>query len=138
MARAAAERGLIVQLRMMLLMADADPKRWVAGTVVASLVLAGLDTLGVAAMVPLTQLLTGDTSSPVIQWISDVFDTSQLSTLIPIVAGFIALVFIVKSAASIWFRWWLLAARRGSPHSPQQSWRGDTHSLRTSIIGRAA
>jgi ABC-type multidrug transport system fused ATPase/permease subunit len=108
MARAAAERGLIVQLRMMLLMADADPSRWVVGTVVASLVLAGLDTLGVAAMVPLTQLLTGDTSSPFIEWISDVFGTSQLSTLIPLVAGFIALVFIVKSAGAIWFRWWLL------------------------------
>jgi ABC-type multidrug transport system fused ATPase/permease subunit len=108
MARAAAERGLIVQLRMMLLMADADPSRWVVGTVVASLVLAGLDTLGVAAMVPLTQLLTGDTSSPFIEWISDLFGTSQLSTLIPLVAGFIALVFIVKSAGAIWFRWWLL------------------------------
>lgn len=108
MARPAAERGLIVQLRMMLLMADANPSRWVVGTVVASLVLAGLDTLGVAAMVPLTQLLTGDTSSPFIEWISDLFDTSQLSTLIPIVAGFIAFIFIVKSAGAIWFRWWLL------------------------------
>lgn len=108
MVRAARERSLTSQLRMMLDMAGADPTRWVVGTVAASLVLAGLDTLGVAAMVPLTQLLTGDTSSPFVEWISGVFGTTQLSTLIPIVAGFITLVFIAKSAGAIWFRWWLL------------------------------
>lgn len=108
MVRAARERSLTSQLRMMLDMAGADPTRWVVGTVAASLVLAGLDTLGVAAMVPLTQLLTGDTSSPFVEWIEDVLGTTQLSTLIPIVAGFITLVFVVKSAGAIWFRWWLL------------------------------
>lgn len=108
MARAARERGLIEQLRMMLDMAGADPKRWVFGTVAASLVLAALDTLGVAAMVPLTQLLTGNTSTPVVEWISDLLGTTELSTLLPVVAGFITLVFIGKSVGAIWFRWWLL------------------------------
>lgn len=108
MARAARERGLTEQLQMMLEMAGADAKRWVFGTVLASLVLAGLDTLGVAAMVPLTQLLTGNTSSPFVEWISEVLGTDQLSTLIPVVAGFITLVFIAKSAGALWFRWWLL------------------------------
>ncbi|MGR0218613.1 ABC transporter ATP-binding protein [Agromyces sp. ZXT2-6] len=108
MARAKRERRLSDQLRMMLVMADADPRRWVVGTVVASLVLAALDTLGVAAMVPLTQLLTGDMSSPFVEWFSDLLGTSELSTLIPVAAGFITLVFVAKSAGAIWFRWWLL------------------------------
>ena len=108
MARAARERGLTEQLRMMLDMAGADPKRWVFGTVAASLVLAALDTIGVAAMVPLTQLLTGDTDSWFAQWISGVLGTSELSTLIPVVAGFITFVFIAKSIGAIAFRWWLL------------------------------
>ena len=74
---------------MMLDMAGADPKRWVIGTVGASLVLAALDTIGVAAMVPLTQLFTGDTDNWFVQWISGVLGTTELSTLIPVVAGLI-------------------------------------------------
>ncbi|KRE25832.1 ABC transporter ATP-binding protein [Agromyces sp. Soil535] len=108
MARAERERSLSEQLRMMLAMAGADPARWVFGTIAASLVLAGLDTLGVAAMVPLTQLLTGDTDSWFVTWISETLGTTELSTLIPVVALFITLVFIVKSIGSIIFRWWLL------------------------------
>ena len=70
MARSRRERSLTAQLRMMLDMAGADPKRWIVGTVAASLVLAALDTLGVAAMVPLTQLITGDTDSWFVEWLS--------------------------------------------------------------------
>lgn len=108
MARARRERSLTAQLRMMLHMAAADPKRWIIGTVAASLVLAALDTIGVAAMVPLTELLTGDTDSWFIEWISGVLGTTELSTLIPVVAAFITLVFILKSVGAIVFRWWLL------------------------------
>lgn len=108
MARARRERGLIEQLRMMLDMAGADPKRWIIGTVAASLVLAALDTIGVAAMVPLTQLLTGDTDNWFVEWISDRLGTTELSTLIPVVAAFITVVFILKSVGAIIFRWWLL------------------------------
>ncbi|WP_306895273.1 ABC transporter ATP-binding protein [Agromyces albus] len=89
-------------------MAGADPKRWLIGTVAASLVLAALDTIGVAAMVPLTQLLTGDTESWFVEWLSEQLGTTDLSTLIPVVAAFITLVFILKSVGAIAFRWWLL------------------------------
>ena len=69
MAQSRRERSLTAQLRMMLDMAGADPKRWIIGTVAASLVLAALDTIGVAAMVPLTQLITGDTDSWFVEWL---------------------------------------------------------------------
>src|SRR5215207_6400478 len=108
MSRSRRERSLTAQLRMMLDMAGADPKRWLAGTVAASLVLAALDTIGVAAMVPLTQLFTGDTDSWSVEWISQTLGTTELSTLIPVVAVFITLVVIVKSVGAIGFRWWLL------------------------------
>ncbi|MRX43688.1 ABC transporter ATP-binding protein [Agromyces kandeliae] len=108
MARIARERSLTSQLRMMLDMAGADPKRWVFSTVGASLALAALDTIGVAAMVPLTQLFTGDTSNWFVQWISGALGTEELSTLIPVVAAFITLVFLVKSVGAIAFRWSLL------------------------------
>ncbi|MGR0318704.1 ABC transporter ATP-binding protein [Agromyces sp. ZXT2-3] len=109
MARARVGGGLIAQLRLMLHMADVDPKRWLAGTVAASVVLAALDTLGVAAMVPLTQLATGgDLDTGALGWISDVVGTTDRSVLIPVVAMFVAVVFIVKSIGAIAFRWWLL------------------------------
>jgi len=108
MARGERERGLTGQLRLMLEMAGADPTRWVVGTVGASLILAALDTIGVAAMIPLTQLFTGDTDNWFVEWISDVLGTDQLSTLIPIIASLITVVFIVKSIGAIAFRWWLL------------------------------
>jgi ATP-binding cassette, subfamily B, bacterial PglK len=103
------QRRLTDQLRMMLDMAGADPSRWIVGTIVASLVLAGLDMLGVAAMVPLTQLITsGVPDSGVVATVADVVGTTELQTLILVVAGFVAVVFIGKSIASIAFRWWLL------------------------------
>jgi ATP-binding cassette, subfamily B, bacterial PglK len=109
MAQRERERGLTEQLRMMLAMAGAHPTRWVFGTIAASIVLAGLDMLGVAAMVPLTQLATGsDPDSGVLAAISDRLGTSDPATLIPIVAGFVAVVFIGKSIGAIAFRWWLL------------------------------
>ena len=108
MARGGRERSLTAQLRMVLGMAGAEPKRWVIGTVGASLLLAALDTIGVAAMVPLTQLLTGDTESWLVERISQTLGTTELSTLIPAVAVLITIVFIVKSIGALAFRWWLL------------------------------
>lgn len=108
MARNGRDRRLTAELRTLLDMAGADPKRWIVGTVGASLVLAALDTIGVAAMVPLTQLLTGDTDNWFVEWLSARLGTTELSTLIPVMAAFIALVFILKSIGAIMFRWWLL------------------------------
>ena len=109
MAQAQRERGLTDQLRLMLAMAGAHPTRWVVGTVAASIILAGLDMLGVAAMVPLTQLITsGLPETGPLATLAGVLGTTDLSTLILVVAGFVAVVFIGKSIASIAFRWWLL------------------------------
>ncbi|GLI27351.1 ABC transporter ATP-binding protein [Agromyces rhizosphaerae] len=109
MARAEERPGLTGQIRMLLSLAGASGKRWLVGTVGASVVLAALDTLGVAAMVPLTQLATGaDTDEGTLGTISDFFGTDDPGTLIPIVAGFVALFFIAKSIGSLAFRWWLL------------------------------
>lgn len=108
MARGRRDRSLIAQLRLMLVMADAAPRRWVSGTVAASLILAALDTIGVAAMVPLTQLMTGDTGGWFVTWISDLLGTSDLGVLIPVIASVITLVFVAKSVGAIAFRWWLL------------------------------
>lgn len=109
MARSPGEPSLAAQLRMMLEMADARPWRWVSSTVVLSVLLAALDTLGVAAMVPLTQLIAGaDPTSGVLGVISSALGTTDPATLIPAVAGIVAGLFVVKSAAALVFRWWLL------------------------------
>jgi ABC-type bacteriocin/lantibiotic exporter with double-glycine peptidase domain len=109
MARSANHAGLFAQLKGMLRLTSANPFRWIGGAVVASLVLAGLDTLGVAAMIPLTQLIAGgEPDSGILKTISDAIGATSSATLIPILAGIIALLFVVKSTASIVFRWWLL------------------------------
>ena len=109
MARSPREPRLIPQLRMMLEMAGATPWRWVSSTVFLSLLLAMLDTLGVAAMVPLTQLIGGaDPTTGFLGVISGIMGTTEPSALIPAVAGIITVLFVVKSAAALVFRWWLL------------------------------
>lgn len=109
MGEARRERDLTDQLRTILQMSGSDPKRWITGTVAVSILLAVLDTLGVAAMVPLTQLATGVApDSGVLGMISDWLGTTDVAILLPLVAGFVAVVFIGKSIGSIAFRWWLL------------------------------
>jgi ABC-type multidrug transport system fused ATPase/permease subunit len=100
---------LVPQLRALLVLADARPAGWASSTVGASIVLAGLDSLGIAAMIPLTQLIAGaDTDSGVLGWISDATGRSTPQELIPLVAGAVAVLFIAKSVAALLFRWWLL------------------------------
>ncbi|WP_353808040.1 ABC transporter ATP-binding protein [Agromyces sp. SYSU T00194] len=109
MPRSEGAPGLSGQIRVLLSLAGASGSRWLLGTIGVSIVLAGLDTLGVAAMVPLTQLATGgSTDSGTLGAISSFLGTSDPAQLIPIVAAFVALVFIAKSVGAIFFRWWLL------------------------------
>ncbi|WP_404430586.1 ABC transporter ATP-binding protein/permease [Microbacterium lacus] len=109
MGRSTNEPRLADQLALVLRMAGASPARWVTGTVAGSIVLAALDTIGVAAMVPLMQLVTtGDTTSGAAGLISSALGIDDAQRLIPIVAGFVAGIFIVKSIAAVAFRWWLL------------------------------
>ena len=109
MARSADDPRLFAQLGDMLRLTSANPFRWIAGAVVVSLALAALDTIGVAAMIPLTALISGaEPDSGALGAIADWAGTTSPATLIPLVAGGIALIFIVKSVAAIIFRWWLL------------------------------
>lgn len=73
------------------------------------MVLAVLDMAGVAAMIPLMQLVTaGEPQGAVLEWVATWVGSRELSALIPVIAGFVVIVFIVKSVGSLMFRWWLL------------------------------
>ena len=100
---------LLPQLGALLRVTGANPRQWILSTVAASIVLAVLDMAGVAAMLPLMTLITnGKADGPVLGWIATTIGSSELSVLIPLVGGFISLVFLVKTAGSLLFRWWLL------------------------------
>lgn len=109
MARQPREQRLMRQLRLLLELAGASPRRWIIAVVGGSLALATLDTLGVAAMAPLMQLVTGTSSdSGALAVVSDLAGTSDPEALIPIVAGIVAGLFILKSVLALLFRWWIL------------------------------
>lgn len=82
---------------------------WAVLAVLGSVFIAALDTLGVAAMLPLMQLITGaDADSGVLRTFSRVVGTTDSQSLILAGVSVVAGSFIVKSVVSIAFRWWLL------------------------------
>lgn len=100
---------LFSQLGTLLRVTGVRPRRWLSATVAASVVLAVLDMAGVAAMIPLMQLITaGKPQGAVLEWVASWVGSDDLSALIPVIAGFVVVVFIVKSIGSLMFRWWLL------------------------------
>jgi len=108
-ARSMRAPGLLSQLGVLLRVTGADPRRWILTTVAASVVLALLDMAGVAAMLPLMTLITeGKPDGTVLAWVVAAAGSAELSVLIPLIGGFIALVFLIKTAGSLLFRWWLL------------------------------
>src|SRR6478609_8104464 len=108
MATAQRDPSTISQLRLLLRLAGAHPGVWATTTVAASIFRAVLDMLGVAAMIPLTELLAGgSTDSGVLGVIADIAGTHSPTALIPIVASAIAVLFIFKSLLALGFRWWL-------------------------------
>lgn len=65
--------------------------------------------LGVAAMLPLMQLMTGaDVKQGFLGELSAYIGTEETQALILVVAGFVAFAFVLKSVVTIIFRWWLL------------------------------
>ncbi|MCD2441011.1 ABC transporter ATP-binding protein/permease [Agromyces sp. SYSU K20354] len=109
MAREADKVNLRQQLGQLLGLAGANPRSWILGVVIGSIALALLDTLGVAAMAPLMQLITtGSADSGILADVSAFLGTSSPQTLIPIVAGIVAALFILKSVLALLFRWWIL------------------------------
>jgi ABC-type multidrug transport system fused ATPase/permease subunit len=108
MSTAPRDPSTVGQLRQLLRLAGAHPGVWVATTIAASIVLAFLDMLGVAAMIPLTQLLAGfSADSGALGVIADIVGSDDPAALIPIVAGAIAVLFVFKSVLALLFRWWL-------------------------------
>lgn len=100
---------MIRELRIALTLISENIRGWVTWAVVGSVLLAALDTIGVAAMLPLMTLLTtGDTESGIVGFIADATDTHEVSTLVVLLAGLVAICFVAKSVTSILFRWWLL------------------------------
>ena len=90
-------------------MAGASPRGWVVSTVAASLVLAALDTLGVAAMIPLTQLIAGaPPDSGALGVIADIVGTTSPPILIPLVATSSQCCSSSRAWRRSCFRWWLL------------------------------
>ena len=103
-------QALLRQLAAMLRFTGAHPRRWILSTVLVSACLAALDTIGVAAMVPLMQLVStdGPPSGFFLDWLVGVTGSSELTTLLPATAAIVAVTFIVKTVGALLFRWWLL------------------------------
>ena len=87
---------------------DSPVRGWMTLAVLGSVGIAALDTLGVAAMIPLMQVITGDMSSGAAGTISDITGVADESTLVALIAGLVAVAFVSKSVCTIAFRWWLL------------------------------
>lgn len=97
------------QIRISLSLLTEPYKGWAALAILGSLVIAALDTLGVAAMLPLMQLLTGaDTDTGVLGFFSRAIGTDDTRSLILAVAGVVGGAFVLKTLVSVGFRWWLL------------------------------
>lgn len=73
-----------------------------------SIISAGLDMLGVVAMIPLTQLLSTSDGLPatVSTYLVPLFRTSDRSRLLLYTALFVGLMFIVKNVVMVALRWW--------------------------------
>ena len=100
---------MIRELRIALTLISENIRGWVTWAVIGSVLLAALDTIGVAAMLPLMTLLTtGDTDAGVVGLVSSALGTEDLQTLIIVLAALVAACFVVKSVTAVYFRWWLL------------------------------
>jgi len=107
--RGATSEKLFARLKEFVNLASADSKKWIPLALVGSIALAALDTLGVAAMVPLMALFTtGNTSSGVVGFLGRLLGTHDAMSLTIAFASLVSLVFIMKSACTIPFRWWLI------------------------------
>lgn len=78
-------------------------------SVLGSLATAVLDLIGVAALLPLMQLLTGeDRGTGVLGWVSRALGTPSDTRLAVTIGAFIVVAFGVKGLLTLAFRWWQL------------------------------
>jgi len=100
---------LFRDLRYFIQLAGVSSRGWMVASVAGSIILAALDMLGVAAMVPLMTLFSGaDAAVGSLRDVADFVGVSDVVTLTMMLALLVALIFVLKSACSIPFRWWLL------------------------------
>lgn len=104
-----AGRPLVHDLKIVLRLIRRPIRGWVFLAVLGSCFIAALDMIGVAATLPLMQLVTGaDPSQGVLGRISSILGTRDDQTLILAVAMVVGVAFGLKSLATVAFRWWLL------------------------------
>lgn len=100
---------MLSELRIIRGLVQGPVKGWIVMAIVGSCALAGLDTLGVVAMLPLMQLVTGaDPTQGALGVVSSIMGTTDSQPLILTVALGVGLSFALKSLVSVGFRWWLL------------------------------
>ncbi|WP_307608929.1 ABC transporter ATP-binding protein [Pseudarthrobacter sp. W1I19] len=100
---------MIADLRRVRSLLRGPIKGWIMTAIVGSAFVAGLDTLGVAAMLPLMQLLSGsEPSEGIAGSIAGVIGTSDMQALILAMAALVGAAFVLKTALTVVFRWWLL------------------------------
>lgn len=100
---------MISELRTIRGLIHRPVKGWIVVAILGSCALAGLDTLGVAAMLPLMQLITGaDPTQGALGAVSSIVGTTETQRLIFAVTLGVGFSFALKSLVTIGFRWWLL------------------------------
>jgi len=84
-------------------------RRRVVYAVLGSIVVALAEVLGVVALLPLMQILTGsDTDSGLLGRLSELFGSPSRTGLAMIVSSIVFGAFVAKGVFTIAFRWWLL------------------------------
>lgn len=78
--------------------------------ILSAILAAGLDMAAVAAMLPLTQLLTGGGGVPsvIADLLSPIVPNSDRPAMLLVLALFVGLAFVAKNIALIGIRWWTL------------------------------
>ncbi|WP_229229815.1 ABC transporter ATP-binding protein [Sinomonas cyclohexanicum] len=105
---------LIEDLRTALGLVQRPFLSWAVPSVLGSLLIAGLDTAGVAAMVPLMQAVTGaPTTSGPLGLVAQILGTQDLQSIVLFVALMVMIAFALKSGLTIVFRWWQLGIATG-------------------------
>lgn len=106
---------LPAKLRTSPLLTDLSPvlsrraRRHLAVAVLGSLVVAFAEIAGVAALVPLLQILTGSSGqSGSLSWVSRLTGLERENDLALAIAAFVFAAFLLKSGLTLAFRWWML------------------------------